>query len=266
MCIFSVAASLERCSSPHEPAGSAGEVLRAFFLLGISSFGGPIAHLGYFRREFVDRRRLGQRRGIRRSARAVPVPAGPGFQPDGVLPRAAARRLARRTSRLVRLHPASAVLMFLAGHWVRRRCRAIRSRTGRLARLAARGRRRGRSGGVADGAQPLPGPGPRRIAALLATGIALAAARHRRPDPWSCCSARLFGLTIPAGSRPPCLERLRPGKIRRTASHPDRYASSWPSFGRGVSGARKPAGSLCSPPFIAPARWCSAAATWSCRC
>ncbi|NMW24818.1 chromate transporter, partial [Rhodanobacter denitrificans] len=39
------------------PAGSAREVLAAFLRLGVSSFGGPIAHLGYFHREFVERRR-----------------------------------------------------------------------------------------------------------------------------------------------------------------------------------------------------------------
>ncbi len=33
------------------------EVLRAFFRLGLTSFGGPVAHLGYFRAEFVERRR-----------------------------------------------------------------------------------------------------------------------------------------------------------------------------------------------------------------
>jgi len=38
-------------------AGSAAEVGAAFLRLGLSSFGGPIAHLGYFRREFVERRR-----------------------------------------------------------------------------------------------------------------------------------------------------------------------------------------------------------------
>ncbi|HEV8503642.1 MAG TPA: chromate efflux transporter [Casimicrobiaceae bacterium] len=37
--------------------GSALEVLRAFLKLGVSSFGGPIAHIGYFRQEFVVRRR-----------------------------------------------------------------------------------------------------------------------------------------------------------------------------------------------------------------
>jgi chromate transporter len=35
----------------------AGEVLRAFLLLGLTSFGGPNAHLGFFQRELVERRR-----------------------------------------------------------------------------------------------------------------------------------------------------------------------------------------------------------------
>jgi chromate transporter len=37
--------------------GSAWEVLLAFLRLGLTSFGGPIAHLGYFHDEFVGRRR-----------------------------------------------------------------------------------------------------------------------------------------------------------------------------------------------------------------
>lgn len=37
--------------------GSVLEVLRAFAKLGVSCFGGPIAHIGYFRQEFVVRRR-----------------------------------------------------------------------------------------------------------------------------------------------------------------------------------------------------------------
>jgi len=37
--------------------GSPLEVLRVFFKLGVSCFGGPIAHIGYFRDEFVARRR-----------------------------------------------------------------------------------------------------------------------------------------------------------------------------------------------------------------
>jgi chromate transporter len=38
------------------PEGSAVEVLRAFLKLGVTCFGGPIAHIGYFREEFVVRR------------------------------------------------------------------------------------------------------------------------------------------------------------------------------------------------------------------
>jgi chromate transporter len=41
---------------PSHPSGSPREVLLAFLRLGCISFGGPIAHLGYFHREFVERR------------------------------------------------------------------------------------------------------------------------------------------------------------------------------------------------------------------
>lgn len=41
----------------HKMNGSAGEVFRAFLKLGLTSFGGPIAHLGYFRDELVVRRK-----------------------------------------------------------------------------------------------------------------------------------------------------------------------------------------------------------------
>lgn len=47
-------------SQPSDPAAGQGrplEVLGAFLKLGLTSFGGPIAHLGYFRSEFVERRR-----------------------------------------------------------------------------------------------------------------------------------------------------------------------------------------------------------------
>jgi chromate transporter len=46
-------------STPAEPPsrGPALEVLLVFLKLGLTSFGGPVAHLGYFRTEFVERRR-----------------------------------------------------------------------------------------------------------------------------------------------------------------------------------------------------------------
>ena len=37
--------------------GTVGEVFSSFLRLGLTSFGGPIAHLAYFRREFVERRK-----------------------------------------------------------------------------------------------------------------------------------------------------------------------------------------------------------------
>jgi chromate transporter len=42
---------------PRVAGGSAAEVFRVFLKLGLTSFGGPIAHLGYFRAELVERRR-----------------------------------------------------------------------------------------------------------------------------------------------------------------------------------------------------------------
>lgn len=47
----------ERPLSSQVYPGRAGEVFRVFLLLGLTSFGGPVAHLGYFREAFVQRRR-----------------------------------------------------------------------------------------------------------------------------------------------------------------------------------------------------------------
>jgi chromate transporter len=46
-----------KSNQEHDRSGSPFEVLLAFGKLGISCFGGPIAHIGYFREEFVVRRR-----------------------------------------------------------------------------------------------------------------------------------------------------------------------------------------------------------------
>jgi len=40
----------------HAARGTVGEVFRAFLALGLTSFGGPVAHLAYFRQELVTRR------------------------------------------------------------------------------------------------------------------------------------------------------------------------------------------------------------------
>ncbi|WP_439654775.1 chromate transporter [Trinickia terrae] len=43
--------------TPQDRQDPALEVLWVFLKLGLTSFGGPIAHLGYFRRQFVERLR-----------------------------------------------------------------------------------------------------------------------------------------------------------------------------------------------------------------
>ncbi len=50
--------ALNQGASDHgRGSGRPGEVFRAFLQLGCTAFGGPIAHLGYFEREFVGRRK-----------------------------------------------------------------------------------------------------------------------------------------------------------------------------------------------------------------
>ncbi|MDS4012551.1 MAG: chromate efflux transporter [Defluviicoccus sp.] len=53
---------VETAAETNEPSsggreGNWREVLRAFLILGVTSFGGPVAHIGYFREAFVVRRR-----------------------------------------------------------------------------------------------------------------------------------------------------------------------------------------------------------------
>lgn len=50
------AGDVESASQARQP-GSAAEVFRAFLALGLTSFGGPVAHLGYFHDAFVVRRK-----------------------------------------------------------------------------------------------------------------------------------------------------------------------------------------------------------------
>ncbi len=47
----------EGSMTEHHSRGSAGEVLAVSTRLGLTSFGGPVAHLGYFREEYVARRK-----------------------------------------------------------------------------------------------------------------------------------------------------------------------------------------------------------------
>jgi len=48
---------MSECPDPNPCPGSPREVFAVFLKLGLSAFGGPVAHLGHFRTEFVERRR-----------------------------------------------------------------------------------------------------------------------------------------------------------------------------------------------------------------
>ena len=62
--------------TPAHP-GSAAEVFRVFLVLGLTSFGGPVAHIGYFREAFVVRRQWLGDRAFHRSHRSVLVQKDP---------------------------------------------------------------------------------------------------------------------------------------------------------------------------------------------
>jgi chromate transporter len=53
-----------RVSGPRPSPANLAEVFRAALGLGLTSFGGPIAHIGYFRREYVERRNWFDDRGF----------------------------------------------------------------------------------------------------------------------------------------------------------------------------------------------------------
>src|ERR1700745_704774 len=65
-------------------SGSWREVLAAFLRLGLTSFGGPVAHLGYFREEFVTRRRCLADRAYADSVALCQFLPGPALSQTGI--------------------------------------------------------------------------------------------------------------------------------------------------------------------------------------
>ena len=191
-------------------AGTVAEIFAAFLKLGLTSFGGPIAHLGYFRAEFVERRKWLERKQLRRHRRALPVPAGSGLQPGRLHARHPARqRPARRAGGVVRLHHA------VGDHSLRLRARRdgvhrpLRRR--RAPRPEAGRGRRGGAGDLGHGQQPDAGSraGRHRARPLSrswfssADRLARSAPSRLGPSPGSGCAAararacgppRLFGI------------------------------------------------------------------------
>ena len=94
-----------RGSSP-SPTGLSARGSLVFLRLGLVSFGGPIAHIGYFRAEIVERRKWIHAETFADLLGALPVSAGAGEQRARRRARHDARGLSRRARRLDRLHGA----------------------------------------------------------------------------------------------------------------------------------------------------------------
>jgi len=100
-------------------AGSPFEVFGAFLLLGISSFGGPVAHLGYFRRSFVDRRNWLSEAEYASLVALCQLLPGPASSQAGFGIGCARAGLLGGLAAWVGFTLPSALLMFFAAIWVR---------------------------------------------------------------------------------------------------------------------------------------------------
>ena len=80
------------------------EIFLVFLRLGLTSFGGPIAHLGYFRQEFVERRKWLSEQIFCRSGSALQFLAGSNQQPSLLFNRDDPRGHFRGPLRLGSLH------------------------------------------------------------------------------------------------------------------------------------------------------------------
>ena len=100
--------------------GSALEVLGVATRLGLTSFGGPVAHLGYFRDEYVDRRRWLDDQTYADLVALCQFLPGPASSQVGISHRDHAGGAARRAGGLDRLH--AAVGAGAAALRLRRRC------------------------------------------------------------------------------------------------------------------------------------------------
>ena len=100
--------------------GSPLEVFLAFLKLGVTCFGGPIAHIGYFRQEFVLRRRWLDEHAYADLVALCQFLPGPASSQGRVFYRPDAGRLSRRT-RFSVAQIAAILLGGIAGLWL---CRA----------------------------------------------------------------------------------------------------------------------------------------------
>ena len=85
---------------------AAAEVFWTFLRLGLTSFGGPVAHLGYFRAECVERRKWLDEHSYADIVALCQFLPGPASSQVGISARHPARRAAGRAGGLARVHAA----------------------------------------------------------------------------------------------------------------------------------------------------------------
>jgi chromate transporter len=91
---------------PDGRASDALEVFAVFLRLGLTAFGGPIAHIAYFRREFVERRAWIAEDAFADLLALAQFLPGPASSQLGMAIGLKARRRLGRHRRLPGLHPA----------------------------------------------------------------------------------------------------------------------------------------------------------------
>ena len=241
--------------------GSPLEVLRVFLKLGLTSFGGPVAHLGYFRREFVVSAAAG--------STSAPMPMwlalsqflpGPATSQTGFAHRALSRRVSWRPCCMGGLHPA------LGGG----RCRCSPTGEGAL------------TGPVGDRRDPWPQTGRGRHCRPGASGNDAAASARPAAHDHSRSAALILTVFAPTPSaqiltiRRGALAGFLPAGASATGAAPlvSPSPAAWrlPSPDPVCRPARNRTTLLqhrrrrrCSAPSTAPEHWCSAAAMSCCR-
>ncbi|VEB41310.1 chromate transporter, chromate ion transporter (CHR) family [Chromobacterium violaceum] len=254
-----------RAMIPHDTVRDRGfwRILLVFLKLGLTSFGGPVAHLGYFRAEFVERRRWLPERDYADLVALCQFLPGPASSQVGMGLGLARGGLPGALAAWLGFTLPSALIMLALAAGLSGQAQAIPPGLLHGLKLAA----------VAVVAQAVWSmarqlcPDRPRLT-LMAAACCLALLIHA---PWLPLAViALAGVAgrycLPAAAAPPIAADSALPPSAAAARCGWRCSSRcWPAC-RCSPPSFPAAAWRCSTPSTAAARWCSAAATWCCRC